>query len=200
MSVTGHGAKTGHVRHPDDWYATPAWATRAIMRALRVPQTFCDPDTMIDPCCGDGAILDVAAEMWPGARRMGVEIDRDRAAIAEGRGHVGPKHAVVCGDALGPLPWGSFFNIVITNPPYALAMEFVERSLREVAEGGLVVMLLRIAWLASQKRAPFLRANTPSIYVLPKRPSFTGKGTDSADYAWFVWGQKSPRVHILEVT
>ena len=30
--------------------------------------------------------------------------------------------------------------------------------------------------------------NTPTaLHVLSKRPSFTGKGTDATDYAWYVW-------------
>lgn len=57
MSVTGHGAKTGHVRHADDFYATPAWCTRAILEVLgrTMRSTFCDTDAVMDPCCGDGA-------------------------------------------------------------------------------------------------------------------------------------------------
>lgn len=189
MSVTGHGAKTGHVRHADDWYSTPAWATRAILGALDLPTSFCDTDTILDPCCGDGAILRVVAEVMPKVRRLGIEIDEGRATAA----------GAVCADALGPTSWGPTSAVVLTNPPFNLAMPFVHRSLAETS--GPVVMLLRLAWLASQKRAPFMRANTPSVYVLPKRPSFTGKGTDSADYAWFVWRDPSgsARVRILDV-
>lgn len=193
MSVTGHGAKTGHVRHPDDFYATPAWCTRAFLREAVLPVTFKDPDAVIDPCCGAGAILDVFAAELPSVRRYGIEIDAWRA------GQSADRHAkTACGDALGPLPWGvPRSSSVMTNPPFSLAMEFVERSLAEV--DGAVVMLLRLAWLASQKRAPFLRKHTPSVYVLPKRPSFTGKGTDSADYGWFVWRDLRPgRLHILD--
>lgn len=32
-----------------------------------------------------------------------------------------------------------------------------------------------------------MQRHTPDVYVLPQRPSFTGKGTDSTSYAWFVW-------------
>ena len=48
--------------------------------------------------------------------------------------------------------------------------------------------LLRINFLGSQKRYDFWQQFPPDgLYVLSKRPSFTGKGTDSIDYAWFVW-------------
>lgn len=195
MSVTGH---TPGLRHPDDYYATPAWCTRAILPHLRPRSSFCDNDTVIDPCCGDGAILDVLAEAYPHARGLGIELNEGRHAIASAKGH-----AAIRGDALGPLPWASGIELVVMNPPFKLSMEFVERSLQEVQPGGTVAVLLRLAWLASQKRAAWLRKNTPSVYVLPKRPSFTGKGTDSTDYGWFVWTKGAvcggPTVRILEV-
>lgn len=77
-------------------------------------------------------------------------------------------------------------DIIITNPPYSLAQEFVTKALTEAP---VVVMLLRLGFLASQKRKEWLKANPPtSLIVLSKRPSFTGDGkTDGADYAWVVW-------------
>lgn len=36
-----------------------------------------------------------------------------------------------------------------------------------------------------------MRSHTPDIYVLPNRPSFSGKGTDSIEYAWFVWRKEN---------
>ena len=51
-----------------------------------------------------------------------------------------------------------------------------------------VIMLLRINFLGSQKRYDFWQQFPPDgLFILSKRPSFTGKGTDSIDYAWFVW-------------
>ena len=38
------------------------------------------------------------------------------------------------------------------------------------------------------------KQNSPtSLFVLSKRPSFTGKGTDATDYAWYVW-DKTDRI------
>ena len=42
-------------------------------------------------------------------------------------------------------------------------------------------------FLGSQKRAAFMRAFPPDVYGLPRRPSFTGGGTDATEYAWLVW-------------
>lgn len=64
-------------------------------------------------------------------------------------------------------------------------------------------MLLRLNFLGSQRRAAWLRAWTPDVYVLPRRPSFTGRGTDSCEYAWCVWHEdrRGPRgsVEVLEL-
>lgn len=169
MSVTGHNP----VRRADDYYATPSWCTLSILRHLP------DFKLALDPCAGDGAILRVLRETYS-ARVLveGIELDQERARVA------GARH----GDALAPSTAWPRADLVITNPPYKLAMEFVERALAEVTPGGTVAMLLRLGWLASQKRAAFLRRNTPCVYVLSRRPSFTGSGTDSADYAWMLWG------------
>jgi hypothetical protein len=76
------------------------------------------------------------------------------------------------------------FNVSIGNPPFGLALEFIEEQLRCA---DVVVNLLRLNFLGSQARAEFHRANRADVFVLPDRPSFTGKGTDSIEYAWFVW-------------
>jgi hypothetical protein len=67
---------------------------------------------------------------------------------------------------------------------YCLAMKFLVKSL---AEAGTVVYLLRLNMLESLSRRDF-RRNPPShLFVLARRPSFVGKGTDSTGYGWFVW-------------
>lgn len=77
--------------------------------------------------------------------------------------------------------------------PTSLAEEFVRHS-RELYPHADLVFLLRIAFLASDGRQALWRdLGTPDVYVLPNRPSFTGKGTDSADYAWFVWPKDAVR-------
>lgn len=173
MSATGRS----DVRLPDDWYKTPPWCTRAILPHLDIrPYS----DTILDPCCGDGAILDVIADKYPKAPRFGFEIEDERLLKARER----HPHTIVR-DALGDstvwalkdealriLAIHGAPRFIITNPPYSLAMEFVQRARKEIRFGGTVAMLLRLPWLASEGRAPWLRENTPSVYVLPRRPEF----------------------------
>ena len=49
-------------------------------------------------------------------------------------------------------------------------------------------MLLRLNFLGSQGRATWLRADQPSFWLTPRRPSFINGRTDSIEYAWFIWG------------
>jgi hypothetical protein len=65
---------------------------------------------------------------------------------------------------------------------------------------GTAAFLLRLNWLGGQARAAWHRANPCDVYVLPRRPSFTGKGTDATEYAWMVWGTgRGGRWSVLEV-
>lgn len=74
-------------------------------------------------------------------------------------------------------------------PPYSIALEFIEAALSMRKSQGVVAFLLRINFLGSQERADWHRAHPCKLYVLPRRPSFTGGGTDATEYAWFVWGE-----------
>ncbi len=173
MSATGRNLE-GHERLVDDFYATPAWVTRAILPHLRC-------GSVLDPCCGDGAILDVIGKEWA---TFGLELDAGRAGKAAAR------HAVTCTDALVGGPWPDA-DACVTNPPYALAMPFIERALVWCACGVSdreVAFLTRLNFLGSQKRADFHRRHPCDVYVLPKRPSFTGGGTDATEYCWMAWG------------
>jgi hypothetical protein len=44
------------------------------------------------------------------------------------------------------------FDLVITNPPYSLAMEFIKRALRLWAKCSAVVTLLHVNSIAGQER------------------------------------------------
>jgi len=60
-------------------------------------------------------------------------------------------------------------------------------------------MLLRLNFLASQRRAKWWAAQKPNaLLVLSKRPSFLASNkTDATDYAWFYWGRRHQGIYFL---
>ncbi len=175
MSATNRGKP----RVALDFYPTPRWLTQAIVPYLGSPLT------ILEPACGECAIVNVLREAFPAAGVMAFDI--------------APPTGI---DFLAEDPEPTY-DLIITNPPYSLAQEFVERAkLWRASERSLIVMLLRVNFLGSQKRGKWLRVNTPSVYVSPRRPSFgtnkDGKpGTDATEYAWFIWGPGKPTLGIL---
>lgn len=80
---------------------------------------------------------------------------------------------------------GGPFDLVVGNPPYRDAEAHVRHALTLAPT---VAFLLRLAFLESQSRYPLWRDHPASeVFVLSRRPSFTGGGTDATAYAFFIW-------------
>lgn len=179
-----------------DYYATPLWCTRQILDVLHLHER--EPAAsylgVLDPSCGDGAILRVAGER--GLCGYGIEVDEGRAKQADALDmHKHVEH----GDALGmrwPVSFGDGANrrtvaALVGNPPFSLAGEFAGMAAEWArANDRPAALLLRLSFAESQKRAAFHRQYPSDIYVLPVRPRFRTdtNGTDAHAYAWFVWG------------
>lgn len=180
MSATNRGGK----RSPADFYATPEWCVRRLVEAVELPG-----GDWLEPAAGEGAIIravarsDVDWTAWELRQETRAGL---AAAVPAGRVHIGDFLAPEARREVGRRR----FAVAITNPPFRLAQEFIDACL-PVADH--VVMLLRLNYLASKSRWAFMSSHTPDVYVLPSRPSFTGAGTDSIEYAWFVWGVKRRR-------
>ena len=168
MSATNRWA----VRSPGDFYETPAWAVRAILPYLPLN------GVRVDAGCGTGAIMMCLPE-----KTIGVEVSPVHAAAARAKGH----HVV----EQDFLTYEQNAGLVISNPPFVLAEQFIQHAHTLVAQwGGVTAMLLRLNFLASQKRAGLFSVWNPDVYVLHRRPSFTAdKKTDATEYAWFVSGR-----------
>jgi hypothetical protein len=124
----------------------------------------------------------VAREIWPLAAITGVDIQP---------GDCPDYDNLIAADFMD---WGHAyeqgFDLVIGNPPYEHAEEFIRHSLFRLSKRGEMIFLLRLAFLASHSRGAGLWRESPPmiVYVLGKRPSFTGNGkTDATDYALFHW-------------
>lgn len=188
MSATNRGKP----RVVNDFYPTPRWLTRAVLSILesRLKRIDAWPRPVIyEPAAGDLAIVKELEQNWPQSL-----IDFS---------DINPNFEYGGVDFLKEEP-EPIFDLIITNPPYTYAKEFIERAMQwRKTEQSLVVMLLRINFLGSKKRAKWLRANLPSLAVSPKRPSMGvnkdgKKGTDATEYAWFMWPFGDPFLSILE--
>jgi len=188
MSSTNRSAARSKERKVNqDYYVTPKWAVREFMLAwnentqilsyLRNPHA----EAMImDPCAGGDINNDMTYPKvlgeW-GIQPLTMDIRED-------------SRAMVIADYL-VTDVGEQFDLIITNPPFNIAQDIIEKALTDCADDGFVVMLLRLNFLGGQARAPWLKQYMPSdIYVHTKRMGFNPEkpsATDSIEYAHFIW-------------
>jgi hypothetical protein len=85
-------------------------------------------------------------------------------------------------------------ELILTNPPYRFATEFVDHALTLCPR---VIMLCRLAFLESERRTRILDTGTlAAIHVFKRRlpmmhrHGWTGPRTSGAmPFAWFVWNR-----------
>lgn len=194
MSATGRTLRGGPAteRAVHDQYETPEWATRLILSRLSTRIWEANAQTsarVLEPACGTGAITRILLEHdgFYAKHVTGVDVDPTMVVRHEQLG-VHTK----CLDFVTSAPdysaRGFRFDLIITNPPYKLAEAYARAALPLLSAQGELALLLRLNFLAGQKRSALHREHPSDVYVLPRRPSFTGNGTDATEYAWLVWG------------
>ncbi len=157
MSSTGRGA----IRRDRDFYPSPSWTVKLLLNRLK----FKPNDVFLEPARGDGAVYDL------------IELeDKKWAELAMGIDYLDP------GVDLSA-------DVIITNPPFMLFEQFLVAAIdRDLKPRGTVAFLLRVNALGSHMRVNFWREYPPThMLTLTPRPSFTDGGTDSSEYAWFIW-------------
>lgn len=99
------------------------------------------------------------------------------------------------------------FDLIITNPPYSMAKEFVEKGMSLLTDNGQMAMFLKIQFLEGAKRRDLFNKYPPKyIYVFRNRMATWNNGHEynsngkrwatTMCHAWFVWenGSKSEPV------
>lgn len=86
---------------------------------------------------------------------------------------------------------------VITNPPYKLAKEFIEKAIDIIPEGRKVAMFLKIQFLEGKERKKLFQKYPPKvIYVSSSRilcaknaefEAMKAGGGSAVAYAWYIW-------------
>jgi hypothetical protein len=158
-----------------DMYETPPVAVEALLRVERLPHH------LWEPAAGRGAIVKVL-------RNAG------HAVIASDLIDYGEPTHFHRRDFLMERKAPEGTEAIVTNPPYKLAAEFVTHALQLCP---LVVMLLRLAFLESERRRGVLDAGTLArVHVfrnrLPRmhRDNWNGpRASSSIAFAWFVWSR-----------
>lgn len=190
MSSTNRGkAREDHIA---DYYKTPVDQIELFLREFLRHEPKGLDGMILDPCAGGG--IDSTMSYPEALYAIGVE-----------PGSIGTidirddSRAEIKTDYL-TCEVGNSWGAIITNPPFSLAREVIEKALEDVENGGWVIMLLRLNFLEGKGRKAFWDKYMPRyIFVHHRRMSFTQNGkTDSVAYAHYCW-QKGARPEFAEI-
>lgn len=170
LSIVGSSRANG-TRSENDFYPTPEWATQALLDREKFK------GSIWEPACGDGAMSKVFLKNGYCSVVSSDLVDRGyEAGIV--RDFLSSKYEA---------------NNIITNPPYALALDFVLHA-KECATHK-IAMFLKTVFLESEgRKAMFQDKEFPlrTVYQFSKRVTLYKDGKKMKNsgmiaYAWFVW-------------
>ena len=173
-----------YARHEDDFYATPFWMTRALLR--RLPSLTQVTGRLVEPCVGDGAILRELYGWHTTADVLTNDIVK--------RGAILPEFLL---DATRRATWQAFartgrLDVVVSNFPFDVSFGIVTQAY-EAAQVGLA-LLLRLSWLEpvnDPPRGAWLQLHPPTRLIVLPRHDWRGNGsTDSVTSAWMLWAKE----------
>lgn len=175
--------KKDNKRKEHDFYPTPVEEVEKILKYIDLRNR---GNKVLEPGAGNGNIVETVKKQYPNKHMTSIEIREEEELCLTLM-----SDKVIIDDFLS-LDIKEKYDVIIGNPPFTLAKEFVEKSLSLLNDEGILIFLLRTAFLESQKRYEFWQKNPINgLYVLSKRPSFTGTGTDTTCYSWFIWDKRS---------
>lgn len=174
-----------------DFFPTPPWAARA--GAELVLEVDPNAEAVWEPACGEGHIAEPLRKYFPHVFASDI-FDYGYGGLQDFL--LGDRQEQTPGRR-GCTPGGIVVDWIITNPPFKLAAQFVERGL-ELATVGVAV-LVRLAWLESVDRFHmFYRAAHPLTVLAPfaeRVPMQLGAWdpelSSATAYAWFIFRKTS---------
>ena len=173
ISATNRGSK----RVASDFYATPIPVIENLFNHHKIKE-----GNILEPSAGNGNFVKVIKDNFNN-HITALEIREEEYGNLS-------KYAdeVIIDDFLKWKP-DKKYKTIIGNPPYSLALEFMNKCFEIADEDTEIIMLLRTAFLESQKRYEFWQKHPVNkLYVLSKRPSFLNNGkSDATSYSWFIW-------------
>ncbi len=171
--LLGCGRKDGpRKREKDDFMPTPDDGTvQALMRVERVvdrPTLNCP---IWEPFCGDGAISKVLIERGHDVIETDL-VDRGR--------NTGRIDFLLERKALG--------RIIVSNPPFKLAVQIVRHARENMVGVDYMALLLKADFANSKKASDAFKVWKPArVHALSWRPDFTGEGSPPLNCSWWIW-------------
>lgn len=182
--LAGGNPENGRVEN--DYYATNPKAVDMLFEKY----TF-DAATILEPCCGGGHIAKRINEFFTNKREITCMDLVDR----------GYPDTIVQ-DFL-TYETDKRWEGIITNPPFSLSKEFIEKGMELLTDSGQMAMFLKIQFLEGAKRKEFFEKYPPKyIYVFRNRMATWNSGLDKDPntgknwattmcHAWFIWEKGS---------
>ena len=185
------GGNPEHGRVENDYYATNPKAVEMLLTNY----TF-DATTILEPCVGGGHIANAIKNFYTNKREItGLDlVDR------------GYPNTIV----QNFLTWETDkkFEGIITNPPFSLAQEFIEKGMELLTDDGQMAMFLKIQFLEGAKRKEFFEKYPPKyVYVFRNRMATRNNGhtlypngkrwATTMCHAWFIWEKGSTTEPII---
>lgn len=175
------GMSTSRDRVVDDYYATPRNAIEAILNEVELK------GSILEPSAGEGHISVVLKERYPDSEIISTDLVHRKDKF-----NVGIEGGI---DFLNH-EFNRIFDNVITNPPFKLAKEFIEKALS--ISNNKVIMFAKIQLLEGKDRREMFSKFPPKyVYVFSKRvnPLRNGEELDENGkpwastmcFAWYVW-------------
>ncbi len=156
-------------RKKSDFYETPYSITRQFLEREKIA------GTILEPSCGNGAIVKVCKDM--GMTVIGKDLSLGQDFLDEKKS----------------------YDAIITNPPFSLAYEFIQKAKTLT---NYFALLLPLSYLHGKKRFDNIYSDArfplSRIYVFTRYPMLGEKlrrdgkyNTGMMVYAWFVWDKKT---------
>ena len=171
-------------RNKSDFYQTPY----SMIEQLLEHEWFTHGKTLLEPACGEGAIVKVL-------KKRGFK----------------PQYSDII-EGTDFLKETECFDYLITNPPYSLANEFILKAKKVIKNK--FAMLLPISYLHGQRRYKDIWTDTTfplcRVHIFTRYPLLSSEIREDGKYktcmqvyAWYVWKKQhpsmlAPRIHWID--
>lgn len=155
----------------------------------KLPEYFSNK-SILDPSAGDARMLKYILEKYPGYKKfhriLDIRFEEKQVWNTQSWIHENYVTREICNFLDADITMK--FDTMITNPPFSLAIPFVEKGLKHCED---VFILQRSNWLGTQKRSEWLsKSLLKTVYIIPKRPVWeidnkTNNVSDTYEYFWF---------------